>query len=307
QPRWDRHDRLDLLRQRHREVHGELRRGQHHATGGRARGSSDQPVVGGRAEQRSPGRDARGSPVRERDQRRDGQSGAAVDDGRGRALGRQRRGHDRGRGQVHRGSRRASSLARPRHVDSRTAPQHRRPTLSQLRMVREVLMRHGLFVLTALCAAVRLDAQGRISGTVTDSANARPIAGATVVVLGTNRTAATNTSGAYVITDVPAGTRQVRARFVGYASVTQGVAVDGVPLAGGIEDFNPATIQSIEVLKDASATAVYGSRGSNGVILITTRRGAAGVPDNTIRVSYDAQYGAQSALNLVDMMNGPET
>src|SRR5205823_5634790 len=83
--------------------------------------------------------------------------------------------------------------------------------------------------------------------------------------------------------------------------------VDGVPLAGGIEDFNPAIIQSIEVLKDASATAVYGSRGSNGVILITTRRGAAGAPDNSIHVTYDAQYGGQSALHLVDMMNGPQT
>src|SRR5205807_1835553 len=103
------------------------------------------------------------------------------------------------------------------------------------RLVREVLMRHGLLVLTALCAALRLQAQGRITGTVTDSATARPIAGPTVVVLGTNRTAATNTSGAYVITDVPAGTRQVRARFVGYASVTQSVAVDAA--SGTTLDF----------------------------------------------------------------------
>src|SRR5256886_4070795 len=83
--------------------------------------------------------------------------------------------------------------------------------------------------------------------------------------------------------------------------------VDGVPLAGGIEDFNPAIIQSIEVLKDASATAVYGSRGSNGVILITTRRGAAGAPDNSIHVTYDAQYGGQSAPHLLDKMDGPPT
>src|SRR5207249_292795 len=79
--------------------------------------------------------------------------------------------------------------------------------------------------------------------------------------------------------------------------------VDGVPLAGGIEDFNPAIIQSIEVLKEASATAVYGSRGSNGVILITTRRGAAGAADNSIHVSYDAQYGGQTGLHPVDMMH----
>src|SRR3989440_1059449 len=81
--------------------------------------------------------------------------------------------------------------------------------------------------------------------------------------------------------------------------------VDGVPLAGGIEDFNPAIIQSIEVLKDASATAVYGSRGSNGVILITTRRGAAGAADNSIHVTYDAQYGGQGAPPLEGLMKRP--
>src|SRR2546430_10090816 len=81
--------------------------------------------------------------------------------------------------------------------------------------------------------------------------------------------------------------------------------VDGVPLAGGIEDFNPAIIQSIEVLKDASATAVYGSRGSNGVILITTRRGAAGAADNSIHVSYDAQYGGGSAVPPQGEMRRP--
>src|SRR5256886_13936023 len=81
--------------------------------------------------------------------------------------------------------------------------------------------------------------------------------------------------------------------------------VDGVPLAGGIEDFNPAIIQSIEVLKDASATAVYGNRGSNGVILITTRRGAAGAADNSIHVSYDAQYGGQRAWDPLVTNNPP--
>ena len=53
--------------------------------------------------------------------------------------------------------------------------------------------------------------------------------------------------------------------------------VDGVPLsAGGIETINPHDIESIDVLKDASSTAIYGSRGANGVILVTTKRGKAG-------------------------------
>ena len=83
--------------------------------------------------------------------------------------------------------------------------------------------------------------------------------------------------------------------------------IDGVPLVGGgIEDFNPAQIASIEVLKDASATAPYGSRGANGVILITTNRGTAGAGGGTSSFTYDFQYGTQTALHLVDMMNGPQ-
>src|SRR5438552_1461846 len=52
--------------------------------------------------------------------------------------------------------------------------------------------------------------------------------------------------------------------------------VDGIPFAGSINDLNPDDIASIDVLKDASATAIYGSRGSNGVISITTMRGRTG-------------------------------
>lgn len=77
--------------------------------------------------------------------------------------------------------------------------------------------------------------------------------------------------------------------------------VDGVPLAGGsLNDFNPSDIESIEVLKDASATAIYGSRGANGVILVTTKRGKAG---KTV-VSYDAYYGIQSPTRTLNVHNG---
>src|SRR5262245_20177579 len=65
----------------------------------------------------------------------------------------------------------------------------------------------------------------------------------------------------------------------GVRSITANIeplyVVDGVPISGGIGDFNPDDIVTIDILKDAAATAVYGSRGSNGVVLITTR-GAAG-------------------------------
>ncbi|WP_425638334.1 SusC/RagA family TonB-linked outer membrane protein [Algoriphagus yeomjeoni] len=78
--------------------------------------------------------------------------------------------------------------------------------------------------------------------------------------------------------------------------------VDGIPLAGGIDDINPQDITSMEVLKDASATAIYGSRGSNGVVLITTKRGSVG---KTI-VSLDAYYGINKELGRIDVFNGPE-
>jgi TonB-linked SusC/RagA family outer membrane protein len=78
--------------------------------------------------------------------------------------------------------------------------------------------------------------------------------------------------------------------------------VDGIPLAGGIDDINPSDITSMEVLKDASSTAIYGSRGANGVVLITTKRGKAG---KTI-VSVDSYYGLNQQLGTIGVMNGAE-
>lgn len=77
--------------------------------------------------------------------------------------------------------------------------------------------------------------------------------------------------------------------------------IDGIPTAGGLEDINPQDITSMEVLKDASATAIYGSRGSNGVVLITTKRGGAG---KTV-VSLDSYYGISSELGRIEVFDGP--
>ncbi len=78
--------------------------------------------------------------------------------------------------------------------------------------------------------------------------------------------------------------------------------LDGIPLSGGLGDINQQDIQSMEILKDASATAIYGSRGANGVVLITTKRGKTG---RTV-VSYDSYYGISEPLNTVDLFNGAE-
>src|SRR5690606_37823484 len=73
------------------------------------------------------------------------------------------------------------------------------------------------------------------------------------------------------------GSIRVRGERSLLASNSPLYVVDGVPLSsGGIEFLNPKDIEAIDVLKDASATAIYGSRGANGVIIVTTKRGVAG-------------------------------
>jgi len=78
--------------------------------------------------------------------------------------------------------------------------------------------------------------------------------------------------------------------------------VDGFPYSGNPTLLNNADIESIEILKDASATAIYGSRGANGVVLITTKRGKAG----KTTVDYDGYYGVQKIRKKIDMMNAQE-
>lgn len=78
--------------------------------------------------------------------------------------------------------------------------------------------------------------------------------------------------------------------------------IDGFIGGGNLNDININDIESVEVLKDASATALYGSRGANGVILITTKRGKAGQS----RFSYDVYTGYQAPIRLFDMLNASE-
>ena len=75
--------------------------------------------------------------------------------------------------------------------------------------------------------------------------------------------------------------------------------VDGIPYSGNLSDIGTGVIQSMDILKDASATAIYGSRGANGVVLITTQRGKVSKPV----VSYSGSYGYVQQLGESDMMN----
>jgi TonB-linked SusC/RagA family outer membrane protein len=79
--------------------------------------------------------------------------------------------------------------------------------------------------------------------------------------------------------------------------------VDGVPLmSGSMNDINPNDIKSIEVLKDVSSVAIYGTRGSNGVILITTKHGTDGKPV----IKYGVYAGPEKMVNIFEPMNGQE-
>lgn len=79
--------------------------------------------------------------------------------------------------------------------------------------------------------------------------------------------------------------------------------VDGIPMQGnGIENLNPGDIESIEVLKDASSTAIFGSRGANGVILVTTKRGKSG----KMSLNYSGTASIENMHDRLEMMNSGE-
>ncbi len=117
--------------------------------------------------------------------------------------------------------------------------------------------------------------QGRVAGVMVDRSGVRPGDDARVQIRG-RRSIKTGSDPLYVI--------------------------DGIPIDVGISELNPNEIESMEILKDASATAIYGSRGANGVILITTKRGKTGRP----RISYDGYIGFQSPLRLEKRMNAAQ-
>lgn len=108
----------------------------------------------------------------------------------------------------------------------------------------------------------------------------------------------TSSSGA------PGASAVVRVRGVGTFNDSNPIfVVDGVIL-DNIDFLNSADIQSIEVLKDASATAIYGSRGANGVLMVTTKKGTQGQEFPTINVTAD--YSLQRLNNRIDLLSGKE-
>ncbi|HVF97767.1 MAG TPA: SusC/RagA family TonB-linked outer membrane protein, partial [Flavisolibacter sp.] len=107
----------------------------------------------------------------------------------------------------------------------------------------------------------------------------------------------------------PGGNTTILVR--GISSITGGIeplfVIDGYPVtsvgySNPLSTINPSDIESIDVLKDASATAIYGSRGSNGVIIITTKRGKTGKP----KVEFNSYLGVQEITQKIKMMNAQQ-
>ncbi|MBT1689851.1 SusC/RagA family TonB-linked outer membrane protein [Dawidia soli] len=137
--------------------------------------------------------------------------------------------------------------------------------------------------------------QGRAPGVQVYQKSGEPGSAISVKIRGISSINAGN-DPLYVIDGMPVNTVQP----VGSPSIVGTAANQNArsPLNG----INPADIESIEILKDASATAIYGSRGANGVVLITTKRGSAGA----LKINYNVQAGTQRVANKLDMLSGPE-
>ena len=143
---------------------------------------------------------------------------------------------------------------------------------------------------------------------------------ANVPVAGLDAALQGKAAGVQVIQNAGNPGNGISVRIRGPASLNAGnqplYVVDGVPIIqedqtqlglGGqdvtsVTSINPSEIESINILKDAAAAAIYGSRGSNGVVLITTKRGISGRP----RITLDSYYGTQDAARRLDLLNAKQ-
>ncbi|MGM9790370.1 MAG: SusC/RagA family TonB-linked outer membrane protein [Candidatus Cryptobacteroides sp.] len=136
--------------------------------------------------------------------------------------------------------------------------------------------------------------EGRAAGVIVTQSSAEPGGGISVQVRGAGSVNASS-SPLYVIDGLPIETNNV---VSGQGASVPGVSAARNPLSG----INPSDIESIEVLKDASATAIYGARGANGVILVTTKKGASG----KAKVTYDGSVGIQMPKKMIDVLNAED-
>lgn len=134
--------------------------------------------------------------------------------------------------------------------------------------------------------------QGRMAGVTVTQTNGLPGAGINVQIRGVNSIGKSNRP-LYIIDGVP-----FLSEPINQASSTTAVLPSAEGSTSPMNTINPADIENIEILKDADATAIYGSRGANGVVLITTKKGKAG----KTKFSVNASSGASEVTHFVEMM-----
>ncbi len=139
-------------------------------------------------------------------------------------------------------------------------------------------------VLTAAISSVKSDQLSTVAPTRVDNVLRGMVSGVTI----------TASSGQ------PGAATQVRVRGIGTINDSNPLyIVDGMPVTGGIEYINPSDVESIEILKDAASAAIYGSRGANGVILVTTKKGSEG----KTTVTYNGSYGVSNPWKKLDVLD----
>jgi len=140
----------------------------------------------------------------------------------------------------------------------------------------------------------KADLTGAVSIVDVEDIAGTPVAGVDQMMQG--RMAGVNVIGDYA----PGGGVSVRVR--GFSTIRNNdplYIIDGVPVESGINMINPNDIESLQILKDASSSSIYGSRAANGVIIITTRKGG----DAAARINFDAYFGLQSAASKLEPLD----
>jgi TonB-linked SusC/RagA family outer membrane protein len=140
-------------------------------------------------------------------------------------------------------------------------------------------------------ASVERLLQGSVAGAVVTQTSGQPGGGVSVQIRGNNSITA-GSDPLYVIDGFPINNDY---------SLTDAGVTDGSKI-NPLSSINTADIENIDVLKDASATAIYGSRGANGVVIITTKSGSK----NKSSINYDAFYGTQEVIRTIPLLNAAE-
>ncbi|MEH0152868.1 TonB-dependent receptor [Limibacter armeniacum] len=136
--------------------------------------------------------------------------------------------------------------------------------------------------------------QGRAPGVAIQQKSSEPGGAMSINIRGASSITAGN-EPLYVIDGMPIN------NAAAVSGTGAGFAANNNP-RNPLNALNPSDIESIEILKDASATAIYGARGANGVVMITTKKGK----DGSLRVSYDTYYGMQTVANQLDLLSATE-